>query len=107
MQWELHPGCPIPVRIAVRWRAGSCETGSPATPSNTWTAATPRIRAGPKEPALKTPFPLLAIVGALFALPDSARAFPLPTPQDTPYAGAIRLEVDATDLDHKVLRVAK
>jgi predicted metalloprotease with PDZ domain len=54
---------------------------------------------------LKTPFRLLAIVCAWLALPSAARAFPLPTPQDTPYAGAIRLSVDATDLDHKVLRI--
>ena len=48
---------------------------------------------------------LLAIVGALTALSSGVHAFPLPVPQDTPYAGVIRLDVDATDLDHKVLRV--
>jgi predicted metalloprotease with PDZ domain len=34
-----------------------------------------------------------------------AAAIPQPTPRDAPYAGVITLAVDATDLDHRVLRV--
>ena len=46
-----------------------------------------------------------AIACALLASPLAVGAFPVPTPQDTPWPGAIRLEVDATDIDHKVLRI--
>src|SRR5579862_6061553 len=41
----------------------------------------------------------------LLATPLASGAFPLPAPQDTPWPGTIRLDVDATDIDHKVLRV--
>ena len=51
---------------------------------------------------MKTMFPLLIIV---LAAPLASTAFPVPAPQDTPFVGAIKLDVDATDLDHKMLRV--
>jgi predicted metalloprotease with PDZ domain len=54
------------------------------------------------EALLKLVVPLLAIALAARIAPAAAA---VPIPQDTPYPGAIRLEVDATDLDHKVLRV--
>ena len=46
--------------------------------------------------------PFLAIA---LAAPLATVAAPVPAPQDTPYPGAIRLDVDASDLDHKILRV--
>ena len=51
---------------------------------------------------MKTMLPLLAIA---VASPLACIASPVPAPQDTAWVGAIRLDVDATDLDHKVLRV--
>ncbi len=35
----------------------------------------------------------------------TATGVPIPAPQDVPYPGVIRLQVDATDLDHRVFRV--
>ncbi|MEO8835824.1 MAG: peptidase M61 [Caldimonas sp.] len=45
---------------------------------------------------------LLAIGLAAAAAPTRAA---LPAPRDVPYAGTLRLQVDATDLDHRVFRV--
>ena len=44
----------------------------------------------------------LAIV---LALSFAAHAADIPPPADTPYAGTLKLHVDATDLDHRVFRV--
>ena len=41
----------------------------------------------------------------LAALTAPALAQPIPAPRDEPYPGTLRVEVDATDLDHKVFRV--
>ena len=48
---------------------------------------------------------LLPLVAIALAIPLACAAFPVAAPQDTPYVGAITLDVDATDLDHKVLRI--
>ena len=47
--------------------------------------------------------PLLFL--ALAATTLSSAAAPLPAPQDVAFPGVVRLDVDATDLDHKILRV--
>lgn len=53
-----------------------------------------------------TPPPLLlAIASALLISLQAGAATPVPQAQDVPYFGVIALSVDATDLDHKVLRV--
>src|SRR5437870_1946332 len=41
----------------------------------------------------------------LAALTAPALAQPIPAPRDEPYPGTLRVEVDATDLDHKIFRV--
>jgi predicted metalloprotease with PDZ domain len=48
---------------------------------------------------------MFLFLAVALASPLASAAFPLPTPKDTAYGGAIKLDVDATDLDHKVLRV--
>jgi predicted metalloprotease with PDZ domain len=47
-------------------------------------------------------------VVAVFAFGGpSLRAAPIPPPRDVPYAGTLQLEVDATDLDHRVFHVTE
>ena len=41
----------------------------------------------------------------LAALTAPALAQPIPAPRDEPYPGTLRVEVDATDLDHRIFRV--
>src|ERR1700756_4129698 len=38
------------------------------------------------------------------ALSFTAHAADIPPPTDTPYAGTLKLHVDATDLDHRIFR---
>jgi predicted metalloprotease with PDZ domain len=45
---------------------------------------------------------VLLCVGKTYA---AAAGMPIPEPRDVPYPGVIRLQVDATDLDHRVFRV--
>jgi predicted metalloprotease with PDZ domain len=47
----------------------------------------------------------LLCVGWLLISSASAQNSPIPTPRDEPWPGTIQLAVDATDLDHRVLRV--
>jgi predicted metalloprotease with PDZ domain len=47
---------------------------------------------------------LLAFVGSSLVTSTAAPAV-LPEPRDVPYPGTIRLEVEATDVDHRVFRV--
>ena len=55
-----------------------------------------------KNPMLGGLAALLLFVGQAHA---TAVGTQIPSPQDVPYPGVIQLQVDATDLDHRVLRV--
>ena len=48
---------------------------------------------------------LLLIASAALGLPPAVSASCVPIPRDTPYAGVIKLDVDATDLDRKMLHI--
>lgn len=48
---------------------------------------------------------LFAIIAAGSCVESRVRAEPLPPPLDVPYAGTLQLDVDATDLDHRVFQV--
>jgi predicted metalloprotease with PDZ domain len=56
-------------------------------------------RRNPKQLAVFAALPVLT------ALALSARAQDIPPAQDVPYPGTVRLEVDATDVDHRVFHV--
>src|SRR6187431_3095275 len=56
-------------------------------------------------PNLLRNLPLLAWSLVLVGAPAPGAVEPIPEPQDRPFAGVIRLEVDATDLDHRVFQV--
>ena len=48
---------------------------------------------------------VLALAASLLGGPASAQ--PVPPARDTPYLGPIAIEVDATDVDHKILQVVE
>ena len=47
---------------------------------------------------------ITALAGACLVLVLAGAAVAAPAPRDEPYPGTIRLQVDATDLDHRILR---
>src|SRR5450432_239459 len=49
-------------------------------------------------------FALATLAGALLAPPNLA-ATATPLPRDEPYVGTVRLQVDASDLDHRIFRI--
>jgi len=54
---------------------------------------------------MKRPLVQLATALAFACSAVGAAAEPIPVPQDVPYPGTVRLEVDATDLDHRIFQV--